>query len=137
MKLLGPTLIARVIRRPGAMVQHLCADRGYAGKLAAQAQKQCQCVPHVRQSGEEIRTAQDGRRHPERRWVVERTRSGLNRFHQLPVRLEKPAESHEAPLEFASAPFLFRPRLAIQGEVPREAAAVAGCHGTCEVRNEG
>lgn len=114
-KLLGPTLGARVIRRPRTYRQHLCADKGYAGKPAAQTMKQYRYVPHVRQRGEESQAAKDGCRHPARRWVVERTHSWLNRFRKLLVRFEKLAESHEALLEIACALIVFRRCLVIHG----------------------
>lgn len=114
-KLLGPTLAARVVRRPRTVVQHLCADKGYAGKPAARAMKKCRYIPHVRQRGEEPRTTTESRRHPARRWVVERTHSWLNRFRKLAVRFEKLVESHEALLEIACALLVFRQCFAIHG----------------------
>lgn len=114
-KLLEPTLAIRVVRRPRTVVQHLCADRGYAGKPAEKAMKKHHYIPHVRQRGEEIRAARRGRRHPARRWVVERTHSWLNRFRKLLVRFEKLAESHEALLELACALLVFRQCIVIHG----------------------
>jgi putative transposase len=114
-KLLGPTLVARVVRRPRTVVQHLCADKGYAGKPAEQTIKRCHYIPHVRQRGEETRNAKHGRRHPARRWVVERTHSWLNRFRKLLVRFEKLAESYEALLEIACALIVFRQCFVIHG----------------------
>jgi putative transposase len=114
-KLLEPTLAARVVRRPRVVVQHLCADRGYAGKPAERIMKKRHYIPHVRQRGEEIRAKRQGRRHPARRWVVERTHSWLNRFRKLLVRFEKLAESHQALLEIACALIVFRQCIVIHG----------------------
>ncbi len=114
-KLLGPTLAARVIRHPRSVVQHLCADKGYAGKPAARVMKQYHYVPHVRSRGEETLSKQADRRHPARRWVVERTLSWLNRFRKLATRFEKLAASHEALLELACALVVFRQCLIIHG----------------------
>ena len=50
-------------------------------------------VPHVRQRGERP-PPRTQRRHPPRRWVVERTLSWLNRFRKLLVRFEKRARSY-------------------------------------------
>ena len=88
---------------------------GYAGKPAEQTLKRCHYIPHVRQRGEETRTAKHGRRHPARRWVVERTHSWLNRFRKLLVRFEKLAESYEALLEIACALIVFRQCFVIHG----------------------
>ena len=114
-KLLGPTFVARVVRRPRTIVQHLCADKGYAGKPAEQTIEGCHYIPHVRQRSEETQTAKRGRRHPARRWVVERTHSWLNRFRKLLVRFEKLAESHEALSEIACALIVIRQCFVIHG----------------------
>jgi putative transposase len=114
-KLLGPTLVARVVRHPRTVVQHLCADKGYAGKPAERAMKKCRYIPHVRQRGEETRTTTENRRYPARRWVVERTHSWLNRFRKLAVRFEKLAESYEALLEIACALLVLRQCFSIHG----------------------
>ena len=94
-KLLEPTLAARLVRRPRAVVQHLCADKGYTGKPAELVMRRRHYIPHVRRRGEETRSVKPGRRHPARRWVVERAISWLNRFCKLLVRFEKLVESHE------------------------------------------
>ena len=114
-KLLEPTLIARVVRCPRTVVQHLCADKGYAGKPAEKVMKQRHYIPHVRQRGEETRSAPRGRRHPARRWVVERTHAWLNRFRKLLVRYEKRADSYEALLEIACALIVLRQCIVIHG----------------------
>jgi len=114
-KLLGPTLAARVVRRPLGVVQHLCADKGYTGKSAESTMRQRHYVPHVRPRGEEALSKKAGRRHPARRWVVERTISWLNRFRKLAIRFEKLAASHEALLEIACALIVFRQCFAIHG----------------------
>ena len=67
----------------------LCADKGYAGRPAAQAMQPRGYTPHVRQRGEEARACRKGQR--ARRWVVERTHSWFNRFRKLLVRYEKTA----------------------------------------------
>jgi len=114
-KLLGPTLAVRVVRRPRGVVQHLCADRGYVGKSAESTMRRCHYVPHVRLRGDESLSKKAGRRHPARRWVVERTHSWLNRFRKLATRFEKLAASHEALLEIACALLVFRRCFSIHG----------------------
>jgi hypothetical protein len=44
-----------------------------------------------------------GRKHPARRWVVERTNSWHNRFRALKIRWEKKSENYEALVQFACA----------------------------------
>lgn len=114
-KLLELTLVARVVRRPRTVVQHLCADKGYAGKPAEKVMKQRHYIPHVRQRGEETRSVPRSRRHPARRWVVERTHAWLNRFRKLLVRYEKRADSYEALLEIACALIVLRQCIVIHG----------------------
>ena len=109
MRLLEPTLDRIVCRRPrrGRRRQHLCADRGYLGAPAAQAICARGYVPHVRPRGEATRRRR-GRRHPARRWVVERTHAWLNRFRKLLVRFEKHEISYDALLEVACALIVYR-----------------------------
>jgi len=116
-KLLEPTLDAVVIDRPGekAGTQHLCADKGYAGKPAEEAISGRSYVPHVRQRGEEARARKRNPRRRPRRWVVERTHSWLNRWRKLLVRFEKKADSYEGLLEIACALIAFRQCIVIHG----------------------
>ena len=89
-KLLAITLDSIVVVRPKASRrrrQNLCADKGYAGRPAAQAMRQRGYTPHVRQRGEEVRACRKGQR--ARRWVVEGSHSWTNRARRLLVRWEK------------------------------------------------
>ena len=42
-----------IIERPKGR-QHLCADKGYSSDPAQQAIKERKCIPHIKQSGQEI-----------------------------------------------------------------------------------
>lgn len=117
MRLLVPTLDHLVCQRPGPRPyhrQHLCADKGYGGHPAATAIQLRAYVPHVRQRGERP-PPRTRRRHPPRRWVVERTLSWLNRFRKLLVRYEKRARSYEGLLELACALIVYRQVIVING----------------------
>lgn len=114
-KLLERTLAALVIRRPKSQIQHLCADKGYSGKFAEKSMKRRHYIPHVRQRNEEAKTRKRGRKHPARRWVVERTHAWLNRFRKLLVRFEKLVCSYEGLLEIACALIVFRQCIVIHG----------------------
>jgi transposase len=117
-KLLEPTLDHVVLKRPkrGPMArQHLCADKGYAGKPAEKSIRSRGYIPHVRQRGEEIAALKETpARHP-RRWVVERAHSWLNRYRKLLVRFEKTQASYEGLLELACALIAFRQVISIYG----------------------
>jgi len=95
--------------------QHLCADKGYAGKPAREAIEARNYIPHVRPRGEENQAKKRNPRYKARRWVVERTLSWLNRYRKLLVRFEKKASSHEALLELACASIVFRRFITIYG----------------------
>ena len=82
-KLLEAALAGVVVGRPKGNTQHLCADKGYAGKPAEKTMRKRGYVPHVRQRGEEARAKKRNPRHRNRRWVVERTHSWLNRYRKL------------------------------------------------------
>lgn len=108
-KLLAATLDSIVIVRPKPSRrrrQNLCADKGYAGRPAAQVMQQRGYTPQVRQRGEEARACQKGQR--ARRWVVERTHSWFNRFRKLLVRYEKTAANFLALLQCAAALICWR-----------------------------
>jgi transposase len=117
-KLLEVTLDSIVVDRPETPIrrrQHLCADKGYAGKPAMEQCLERKYIPHVRQRGEEI---EEKRRNPKfkaRRWVVERCLSWLNRFRKVLVRFEKYARSHEGLLQLACAIICFRQTTFIYG----------------------
>jgi transposase len=116
-RLLVPTLDCLVCRRPPPRPyhrQHFCADKGYSGQPAATALRARAYVPHVRQRGERP-PPRARRRHPARRWVVERTLSWLNRFRKLLVRYEKRARSYEGLLELACALIVYRRVIVIHG----------------------
>jgi transposase len=114
-KLLEATLASIVTRRPKDQVQHLCADKGYAGKPAEEIMKHHHYIPHVRQRGEEAKAKKRGRKHPARRWVVECAHSWVNRFRKLLVRFEKLACSYEGLLEIACMLIVYRQFIAIHG----------------------
>ncbi|MCL4395733.1 MAG: IS5 family transposase [Chloroflexi bacterium] len=92
------TLYHLVIRRSwrdrlgDLVVRHFCADKGYdydsvhrvANRLGYRVH-----IAHRRRRGEPLPPPITGRRHPERRWVIERTNSWHNRFRALKIRWEK------------------------------------------------
>ena len=108
-KLLAATLDAMIIRRPKPTrrrPQHLCADKGYSGRPAAEVIRSRGYRPHVLQIGQEPRRGRGRRR--ARRWVVERTHSWFNRFRKLLVRYEKKEANFLALLQCAAALICWR-----------------------------
>ncbi len=88
------------------VVRHFCADKGYdydevhrvAHRLGYRVH-----IAHRRRRGEPAPPRVTGRRHPARRWVIERTNSWHNRFRALKTRWEKKPENYEALVHFACA----------------------------------
>ena len=87
--------------------QHLCLDKGYDYPEIDEGVRQRGYTPHICRRGE--RKLKPGeRRHPARRWVVERTNSWHNRFRKLAVRFEKKVENYLALVHLACALISYR-----------------------------
>ena len=87
--------------------QHLCLDKGYDYPEIEAGVRERRYEPHIRRRGEETRDRQE-RRHPARRWVVERTGSWHNRFRKLLIRWEKKARNYLALIHFACCLIVYR-----------------------------
>ena len=72
-KLLDMTLEGIAVERPGTGTQHLCLDKGYDNPTGHEAVAAHGYRGHIRRIGEEKLDAKGEKRHPARRWVVERT----------------------------------------------------------------
>ena len=111
-KLLADTIASVVVARPGARAapeQHLCLDKGYDNPSGHGAADAGGYVPHVRRIGEEKRDpGTRRRRHPARRWVVERTIAWLNRCRAILVRYERKAANYLGLIQLACALLWFR-----------------------------
>ena len=80
--LLAQTLDALIVARPkpsDQATQHLCLDKGYDNFTGACAALERDYVPHIRPIGEEKKDALGRKKHPARRWEVERTLACLRR----------------------------------------------------------
>jgi len=103
-KLLRETIEAIVVERPDPdeFEQHLCLDKGYDNPTGRAAVKDAGYVPHIRKIGEEKfdpETAE--KKHPARRFVVERTISWLNRWRGILVRYAKKSKNYLAMIQLA------------------------------------
>lgn len=115
MKLFGPVLDGLVVVRPrpsAAHPQHLCADKGYDYPALWRRAHQRRYVPHIKERGLGEERCRHGRRHPARRWVVERTNGWHNRFRGLLVRYERKGENYLGMVELANAIICYRRALA-------------------------
>ncbi len=113
-KPLERTIDAVVVDRPDPAKheQHLCLDKGYDNPTGRQVTEQKGYVPHIRRIGEEKPDPEarkgDGKRHPPRRWVVERTIAWLNKCRGILIRYEKKAENYLALVQLQCALLWYR-----------------------------
>jgi putative transposase len=110
-KLLGATLDAIVVERPQPTEeapQHLCLDKGFDNPTGHQVAAAHGYQAHIRRIGEEKLDAFGNKRHPARRWVVERTLAWLSKCRALLVRYDKKAANFLGLLQLACALLWFR-----------------------------
>ena len=109
--LLDETLNSIVVERPKvtrATPQHLCLDKGYDNEPSRQVVKEHQYKDHIRRIGEERLDQAGKKKHPARRYVVERTLAWLSKCRGLLIRYEKKSENYLAQLQFACALLWYR-----------------------------
>jgi putative transposase len=110
-KLLEATIEAIVVERPKPTPkrkQHLCLDKAYDNAPSRKVVKQHGYQNHTRRIGEEKLDQQGQKKHPARRYVVERTIAWLSKCRGLLVRYERKSENYLAQLQFACALLWYR-----------------------------
>lgn len=109
-KLLAVTLDAVVVERaqPSEQEQNLCLDKGFDNPTSAAALEGTVYVAHIRRIGEEKLDDHGEKKHPARRWVVERTFAWLSKCRGILVRYDKKAENYLALVKVACALLWFR-----------------------------
>lgn len=110
-KLLEATIEAIVVERPDVSdgsEQNLCLDKGYDNPTGWQAVTSHNYTPHIRRIGEEKLNARGQKKHPARRWVVERTLAWLSKCRAILVRYEKKALNYLNLIKLACALFWYR-----------------------------
>jgi len=103
-------LKAQILPRPKTSyrVHHLCADKGYDYRDIRQALRRRNYRVHIAQRGVRLEPIPAPKRHPARRWVVERTLSWQNDFRSLRTSWSKKADNWLNFIYFASALVLWR-----------------------------
>ena len=101
-----------VVKRPtskprGKHRQNLCLDKAYHLKELEQELVKRGYTPQIRHRREEIIFCSK-KKHPARRWVVERTNSWHNKFRKLFTRYEKKDENYLGLVEFANSMIVYR-----------------------------
>ena len=112
--LLEATIEAIVVERPaptGEKPQYLCLDKGFDNATGHRVVEAHGYIGHIRRIGEEkLDPSNESRekRHPARRWVVERTIGWLNRCRAILVRYDKKGRNYLGFLQLACALLWFR-----------------------------
>jgi len=105
------------IRKRKRKLQHLCLDKAYNSRTVKQEIIKRGYVPHLpykrkRGGGEEeegeVKKKEHRKRHPARRWVVERTNSWHNRFRKLFTRYEKKVENYLGLVQLSCCIIIYR-----------------------------
>lgn len=137
--LLEATIEAVVVERPARAVrsgeegkagaeaedeEHLCLDKAYDKVTGYAVCQRHGYVPHIRRIGEEKFDENKEKKHPARRWVVERTFGWLSRCRGILVRYDKRAECYLALIKLACALLWFRRLFRLERRKEREAQAL-------------
>jgi putative transposase len=95
-QLLAETIDAVIVGRPDPeeVPQHLCLDKGYDNPRGREATAAADYIPHIRHIGEEKLDRRGRKKHPARRWKVERAGSWLNGCRAILVRYAKKASNY-------------------------------------------
>lgn len=110
-KLLDKTIEAIVVERPEPTnldPQHLCLDKGYDNQYGEEAVVKHEYQGHIARIGEDNSPQPGEKKHPARRWVVERTQAWLSKCRGILVRYDKKAENYLALIQFACALLWYR-----------------------------
>ena len=109
-KLLAGTIEAIVVERPdpAQCAQHLCLDKAYDNPTGQTAAEAAGSIPHIRRIGEEQLDEAGERRHPARRWVVERTLAWLQKCRAILIRYDKKPDNYRGLVQLACALLWYR-----------------------------
>ncbi len=95
----------KLIDRNKRKKQNLCLDKAYHSKEVEQEIIKRGYIPHIRHRREEMKFK---KKHPARRWVIERTNSWHNRFRKLFTRYEKKDENYLGLVQLANSLIVYR-----------------------------
>lgn len=109
-KLLERTIDAMIVERPDPRKhpQHLCLDKGYDNPTGHTTVAAKAYTPHIRRIGEEKFDAKGRKKHPARRWVVERTLAWLSKCRAILVRHAKKSSNYLAIIQLACVLLWYR-----------------------------
>jgi putative transposase len=110
-KLLKKTIESIVVERPeptDKSPQHLCLDKGYDNPTGHKTVEEANYRPHIRRIGEEKFDEKKRKRHPARRWVVERTLGWLSKCRAILVRYAKKSSNYLGLIQLACGLLWYR-----------------------------
>jgi putative transposase len=109
-KMLATTIADMIVGRPDpeAGPQHLCLDKGYCNPTGRDAAEHEHYVAHIRQIGEEKLDGQGRKKHPARRWVVERAGAWLSKCRAILVRYNKKSSNYLGLIQLAVSMLWYR-----------------------------
>ena len=109
-KMLAGTIAGMIVGRPPSEEgpQHLCLDKGYCNPTGREAAKAEGYVAHIRQIGEEKLDKKGNKKHPARRWVVERAGAWLSKCRGILVRYDKKSSNYLGLIQLAVSLLWYR-----------------------------
>lgn len=109
-KMLERTIDAMIVERPNPKKheQHLCLDKGYDNPTGRTTTAKKHYASHIRRIGEEKFDARGKKKHPARRWVVERLLAWLSKCRAILVRFAKKSSNYLAVIQLACILLWFR-----------------------------
>jgi transposase len=110
-KLTRETIESLAVERPDVTPdapQGMCLDKGYDDDEVRDLLDEFGCTAHSRARGEEAHALKHEAGCKARRWVVERTQSGMNRFRRVRIHWAKKAGNYVAFLHLACAYITYR-----------------------------
>ena len=105
-KMVRETIESIPVKRPAptpATPQGMCVDKGYDYDDVRELLAEFGFTAHIRARGEEAKALQQEAGFTARRWVVERTHSGMNRFRRVLIRWDKKVRNYLGFLHLACA----------------------------------
>lgn len=108
--MLAATVADMIVGRPDPEEgpQHLCLDKGYDNPSGRTAAEEAGYVTHIRRIGEERLDAKKRKKHPARRWVVERAGAWLNGCRAILVRWNKKSRNYLGLIQLAISLLWYR-----------------------------
>lgn len=117
-KLLDSTIESIVVERPeptSKSPQHLCLDKGYDNPTGHATVKKHDYTPHIRRIGEEKLDEKKRKKHPARRWVVERFLGWTSKCRAILVRYAKKSSNYLGLIKLDCVLLWFRRLVQLQG----------------------